>query len=642
MSQLVTSNPDVSSFEIPSSSLSFDRGKNFLGRGGFGQVYAGYFRDLKVAVKIPNSNFSQSNNDESILKKLKKEAYIQHHLNHENIVKLLKISLDNPMERCLVLEFCAGGSLTPVLYHREVPPRVLIEWALQITRGMQYLHYRAPIPILHKDLKSGNILFSQEITLDDSFENKTLKITDFGLAKPIEYHSQSQSNCQGGGTVEWMAPEVIKRSLYSHASDSWSFGVVLWELLIGQAPYKNLQYHTVLYKIGEHNLTLPIPAKMEPGFANLMRGCWDISVSSRLTFNQIEQELMKILEMFHNNFHMSGEDFVKSRERDWYPDIKYDYMTDYGGSQAITQNLVEELIQAHKEKRDAQLRLAEKELKEALQFQSFGSDARKSNKIKNKQKIIPGLDISFPMDVRHNISVKDDLVWSNIHRDATSSEMTSQASFASNMHYSNKAGVLSSPMPNINYSTWSGRGARQALPLSPGLFDESGPGSDLRSESSDVDSTADRVLDSRGSKSQSESNILAISNGSVSSTHSNESQMSNSDSIGLPKKSLGQRILRRISRLGLHRKKSIDQRPAARRTDTAPFLLKGPTESFTKPENAPKNKYPVIVDSARILEHTPEKIIKISDQGSSGPNRPTNLDLSYVNRSPISNQGKST
>jgi len=67
---------------------------------------------------------------------------------------------------------------------------------------MQYLHYKAAIPILHKDLKSCNILFSQPIEENDSFENKTLKITDFGLAKPIEYQGYSQNNCQGGGTVE--------------------------------------------------------------------------------------------------------------------------------------------------------------------------------------------------------------------------------------------------------------------------------------------------------------------------------------------------------------------------------------------------------------------------------------------------------
>ena len=211
--QLVSSNPDVSDFEIPSESLSFDSSGSFIGRGGFGQVYAGYLGNEKVAVKIPSPNLTQSYNEKSLEKKLKKEAYIQHHLSHENIVKLLKISLDNPEKRCLVLEFCAGGPLTPVIYHKAIPPNVLIEWALQIARGMQYLHHKAPIPILHKDLKSGNILFSQPVDVDGVFdyENKTLKITDFGLAKPIEFQGQSQNNCQGGGTVEWMSPEVIKR-----------------------------------------------------------------------------------------------------------------------------------------------------------------------------------------------------------------------------------------------------------------------------------------------------------------------------------------------------------------------------------------------------------------------------------------------
>ena len=167
--QLVSSNPDVSDFEIPSESLSFDSSGSFIGRGGFGQVYAGYLGNEKVAVKIPSPNLTQSYNEKSLEKKLKKEAYIQHHLSHENIVKLLKISLDNPEKRCLVLEFCAGGPLTPVIYHKAIPPNVLIEWALRIARGMQYLHHKAPIPILHKDLKSGNILFSQPVDVDGVF-----------------------------------------------------------------------------------------------------------------------------------------------------------------------------------------------------------------------------------------------------------------------------------------------------------------------------------------------------------------------------------------------------------------------------------------------------------------------------------------
>jgi len=163
-----------------------------------------------------------------------------------------------------------------------------------------------------------------------------------------------------------MAPEVIKRSLYSHASDSWSFGVVLWEMLIGQAPYKNLQYHTVLYKIGEHNLTLPIPSNMDAGFANIMHGCWDINVGSRLTFNQIGEKLNEVLEQFGNNFNLSGEEFADIRRRDWYPDINYHYLNNFGGGQTIAHHLVEELIQAHKEKRDAQLKLAARELEVAL------------------------------------------------------------------------------------------------------------------------------------------------------------------------------------------------------------------------------------------------------------------------------------
>jgi mitogen-activated protein kinase kinase kinase 9 len=81
------------------------------------------------------------------------------------------------------MEYARGGSLNRILSSsRRIPPDVLIDWAIQIGRGMTYLHNGAPISVIHRDLKSSNVLISESID-DGDLRGKTLKITDFGLAR---------------------------------------------------------------------------------------------------------------------------------------------------------------------------------------------------------------------------------------------------------------------------------------------------------------------------------------------------------------------------------------------------------------------------------------------------------------------------
>lgn len=84
-----------------------------------------------------------------------KEAKLFCLLRHENIVSLEGVCLEVP-NLCLVLEYCRGGSLNRVLAGRKIRPDVLVDWAIQIARGMHYLHCQAPISLIHRDLKSSN------------------------------------------------------------------------------------------------------------------------------------------------------------------------------------------------------------------------------------------------------------------------------------------------------------------------------------------------------------------------------------------------------------------------------------------------------------------------------------------------------
>ncbi|XP_078287077.1 mitogen-activated protein kinase kinase kinase 10-like [Rhinoraja longicauda] len=187
--------------------------EEIIGVGGFGKVYRGQWRGEEVAVKA-----ARQDPDEDIsvtAENVRKEGQLFGMLRHPNIILLKGVCLQEP-NLCLVMEYARGGALNRALSRRKVTPHVLVNWAVQIATGMDYLHNQAVVPVIHRDLKSSNILIL-EGTEDDDLTNKTLKITDFGLAR--EWHRTTKMSA--AGTYAWMAPEVIKLSLFSKSSDVW-------------------------------------------------------------------------------------------------------------------------------------------------------------------------------------------------------------------------------------------------------------------------------------------------------------------------------------------------------------------------------------------------------------------------------------
>uniref|UniRef100_A0A2K5CDL0 mitogen-activated protein kinase kinase kinase n=1 Tax=Aotus nancymaae TaxID=37293 RepID=A0A2K5CDL0_AOTNA len=275
-----------------------------IGIGGFGKVYRGSWRGELVAVKA-----ARQDPDEDIsvtAESVRQEARLFAMLAHPNIIALKAVCLEEP-NLCLVMEYAAGGPLSRALAGRRVPPHVLVNWAVQIARGMHYLHCEALVPVIHRDLKSNNILLLQPIEGDD-MEHKTLKITDFGLAR--EWHKTTQMSA--AGTYAWMAPEVIKASTFSKGSDVWSFGVLLWELLTGEVPYRGIDCLAVAYGVAVNKLTLPIPSTCPEPFAQLMADCWAQDPHRRPDFASILQQLealeaQVLREMPRDSFHSMQE-----------------------------------------------------------------------------------------------------------------------------------------------------------------------------------------------------------------------------------------------------------------------------------------------------------------------------------------------
>ncbi|XP_074835829.1 mitogen-activated protein kinase kinase kinase 12 [Carettochelys insculpta] len=231
----------------------------WVGSGAQGAVFLGRFRGEEVAVKKVRDL---------------KETDIKHlrRLKHPNIITFKGVCTQAPCY-CIIMEFCAQGQLYEVLRAgRKVTPSLLVDWSMGIAGGMNYLHLHK---IIHRDLKSPNML----ITCDD-----VVKISDFGTSKEL---SDKSTKMSFAGTVAWMAPEVIRNEPVSEKVDIWSFGVVLWELLTGEIPYKDVDSSAIIWGVGSNSLHLPVPSSCPDGFKILLRQCWNSKPRNRPSFRQI-------------------------------------------------------------------------------------------------------------------------------------------------------------------------------------------------------------------------------------------------------------------------------------------------------------------------------------------------------------------
>lgn len=247
-------------WEIPFERIKVNQ-NDFKRCGSQGDVFYGKLGNTSVAVKRVKDI------------KLTRIKHLRE-LNHVNIIKFRGIS-QNSNYHYIIMEWCSYGTLHDHLHSgRQLSSKTLCRFTQQIASGMRYLHSKS---IIHRDLKPSNIL----LTLGD-----VLKISDFGTHKQFSEEITGTS-VSYAGTQAYMAPEVIRSEPYSYPVDVWSYGVVLWEILIGDEPYKNLDSSAVVWKVGNNSFRLPVPSIFPEGLKLILDGCWKPQPNERLSFQQV-------------------------------------------------------------------------------------------------------------------------------------------------------------------------------------------------------------------------------------------------------------------------------------------------------------------------------------------------------------------
>ncbi|XP_068653613.1 LOW QUALITY PROTEIN: RAF-like serine/threonine-protein kinase PRAF [Aristolochia californica] len=259
-----------------------------LGSGTYGTVFYGKWRGSDVAIKrIKPSCFigGELEGKNRLIADFWKEAILLGQLRHPNVVAFYGVVAEGPiMNLATVTDYMVNGSLRQVLQKKDrtIDRRKRIIIAMDAVFGMEYLHEKN---IIHFDLKSHNFL----VNMRDP-QRPVCKIGDLGLSKVKRRRVVS-----GGvrGTIQWMAPELLmgKSCMVTEKIDVYSFGIVMWELLIGDEPYSKMRSRDILAGVLKGDLRPEVPNWCDPLWRSLMERCWSLDPNSRPSFSEIAKEL---------------------------------------------------------------------------------------------------------------------------------------------------------------------------------------------------------------------------------------------------------------------------------------------------------------------------------------------------------------
>uniref|UniRef100_A0AAY4AFE8 receptor protein-tyrosine kinase n=1 Tax=Denticeps clupeoides TaxID=299321 RepID=A0AAY4AFE8_9TELE len=268
--------------EIDASCIRIER---VIGAGEFGEVCSGRLklpskREIYVAIKSLKAGYSEKQRRDFL-----SEASIMGQFDHPNIIRL-----EGVVTRCkpvmIITEYMENGSLDTFLKKHDGQFTIiqLVGMLRGIASGMKYL---SDMNYVHRDLAARNILVNS---------NLVCKVSDFGLSRVLEDDPEAAYTTRGGKIpIRWTAPEAIAYRKFTSASDVWSYGIVMWEVIsYGERPYWEMSNQDVIKAIDE-GYRLPAPMDCPLVLHQLMLDCWEKGRSERPKFGQIVNTLDKLI-----------------------------------------------------------------------------------------------------------------------------------------------------------------------------------------------------------------------------------------------------------------------------------------------------------------------------------------------------------
>ncbi|XP_015219382.1 ephrin type-A receptor 5 isoform X2 [Lepisosteus oculatus] len=268
--------------EIDASCITIER---VIGAGEFGEVCSGRLklpgkREIPVAIKTLKAGYTEKQRREFL-----GEASIMGQFDHPNIIHLEGVvTKSKPV--MIVTEYMENGSLDTFLKKNDGQFTViqLVGMLRGIASGMRYL---SDMGYVHRDLAARNILVNS---------NLVCKVSDFGLSRVLEDDPEAAYTTRGGKIpIRWTAPEAIAFRKFTSASDVWSYGIVMWEVMsYGERPYWEMSNQDVI-KAVEEGYRLPGPMDCSAALYQLMMDCWQKDRNSRPKFEEIVSLLDKLI-----------------------------------------------------------------------------------------------------------------------------------------------------------------------------------------------------------------------------------------------------------------------------------------------------------------------------------------------------------